>query len=81
MPDWSGKVEDYREGIMLYLRGTSLDNITACFCDNQQKWLDRVNHLGRFSVVGTYFHGNLSSAQLTIRALAIGYIFCHFAKK
>lgn len=53
MPYWSGRVEDCREGIMLYLRGTSLDSITTCFGDNQQKWLDRVNHLGRFSIVGT----------------------------
>jgi len=53
MPYWSGKVEDCREGIMLYLRGTSLDSITACFGDTQSKWLDRVNHFGRFSIVGT----------------------------
>jgi hypothetical protein len=66
MPEWSGKVEDYREGIMLYLRGRSLDNITACFCDNQQKWLDRVNHLGRFSIVGTTVkNSDLLSQSLT----------------
>jgi hypothetical protein len=53
MPYWSGKVVDCRDGIMLYLRGTSLDNIVTCFGENQQKWLDRVNHLGRFSIVGT----------------------------
>jgi hypothetical protein len=53
MPYWSGKVADCREGILLYLRGTSLDSIVTCFGDNQQKWLDRVNHLGRFSIVGT----------------------------
>jgi hypothetical protein len=53
MPYWSGKVADCREGILLYLRGTSLDSIVTCFGENQQKWLDRVNHLGRFSIVGT----------------------------
>jgi hypothetical protein len=53
MPYWSGKVVDCRDGIMLYLRGTSLDSIVTCFGENQQKWLDRVNHLGRFSIVGT----------------------------
>lgn len=53
MPYWSGKVVDCREGILLYLRGTSLDSIVTCFGENQQKWLDRVNHLGRFSIVGT----------------------------
>lgn len=53
MPYWSCKVSDCREGIMLYLRGTSLDSIVTCYGGNQQKWLDRVNHLGRFSIVGT----------------------------
>ena len=53
MPYWSGKVLDCREGILLYLRGTSLDSIVTCVGGNQQKWLDRVNHLGRFSIVGT----------------------------
>ncbi|MDZ7900625.1 MAG: hypothetical protein U5N85_21680 [Arcicella sp.] len=66
MPYWSGKVEDCREGILLYLRGTSLDSIVTCFGDNQQKWLDRVNHLGRFSIVGTTVKSpNLLTESLT----------------
>lgn len=53
LPYFSGKVSECREGILLYLRGTSLDSIVACYGGNQQHWLDRVNHLGRFSIVGT----------------------------
>lgn len=66
MPYWSGKVKDCKEGVLLYLRGTSLDSITTCYGGNQQKWLDRVNHLGRFSIVGTTVKApNLLAESLT----------------
>lgn len=72
MPYWSGKVADCREGLLLYLRGTSLDSIVTCFGDNQQKWLNRVNHLGRFSVVGTTIKSpNLIPPSLTADEKAV----------
>ena len=72
MPYWSGKVADCREGLLLYLRGTSLDSIVTYFGDNQQKWLNRVNHLGRFSVVGTTIKSpNLIPPSLTADEKAV----------
>lgn len=53
LPYFSGKVSECQQGILLYLRGSSLDSIVHCYGGNQQQWLDRVNHLGRFSIVGT----------------------------
>jgi len=53
MPYFSGWVKDCKDGLLLYFRGSSLDSLVVCYGDNQQKWLNRVHHLGRFSIVGT----------------------------
>lgn len=53
LPYWSGKTANCKNGIKLFLQGVSLDKVVNCYGENQQKWLNRVHHLGHFSIVGT----------------------------
>ncbi|MCU0444920.1 MAG: hypothetical protein MUE85_08365 [Microscillaceae bacterium] len=53
MPYLSGKTSDCQAGLLLLLRGTSLDSVVACAGENQAKWLRRFQHLGKFSLVET----------------------------
>jgi hypothetical protein len=53
MPYLSGKTSDCKKGLLLLLRGSSLDSVVECYGENQEKWLNRLHHLGKFSLVGT----------------------------
>lgn len=53
MPYLSGKTHECKQGLLLLLRGSSLDSVVECYGENQEKWLNRLQHLGRFSLVGT----------------------------
>ena len=53
LPYWSGKTSDCKHGLLLLSRGTSLDSVVSYYGENQVKWLNRLHHLGRFSLVGS----------------------------
>ena len=70
------QVEKMKNNAQLF--ATSFD----CEGKMTSNMVDRaIKPIDKFLSNAQYFHGNLSSAQLTIRALAIGYNFYHFAKK
>jgi hypothetical protein len=53
MPYLSGKTCECKNGLQLLFRGSSLDSVVECCGENQEKWLNRLQHFGRFSIVGT----------------------------
>lgn len=66
LPYWSGKTTECKHGLLLLLRGTSLDSVVSCYGENQVKWLNRLHQLGRFSLVGTTIKdANLLPKDLT----------------
>jgi hypothetical protein len=66
LPYWSGTTTNCKNGLLLLLRGTSLDSVVNCYGENQEKWLNRLHQIGRFSIVGTSVkNGDLLPKDLT----------------